>query len=196
MPFKGVVLNLESFARLAFVTVFISTFYSATCNSGSNFSSQNFFLCCCRSRVMCSLRSRLASQSFDLIFRSHRSFYPSSIVEDLAQKLKSANSKIDYNLRKSRAGVILQVTRCPSVAKFSWSIHCDDIVKRARKRLHALQVLRKSGLPSVDLFQVYCSLERPILEFASLVWAALPACLVPLVEGVQKSALRITFPDC
>ena len=125
-----------------------------------------------------------------------RSFYPSSIVEDFSQKLKSPNSKIDYNLHKSRAGVILQVTRCPSVAKFSRSIHCDDIVKRARKRLHALRVLRKSGFPSVYLFQIYCSLERPILEFASLVWAALPACLVPLLEGVKKSALRIIFPDC
>jgi len=29
----------------------------------------------------------------------------------------------------------------------------------------------------------------PILELASPVWAALPACLVQLVEGVQKAAL-------
>ena len=61
------ILNLESFARVAFVTVFISSFYSATRNSATNFSSQNFFHCCYRSCVMCSLRSLLASQSFDLI---------------------------------------------------------------------------------------------------------------------------------
>ena len=78
----------------------------------------------------------------------------------------------------------------------SWSIHCDYIVKRARKRLYALRVLRKSGLPPADLIQVYCSLVRPILEFASPVWAALPTCLVQLVEGVQKSILRIILPDC
>ena len=78
----------------------------------------------------------------------------------------------------------------------SWSIHCDYIVKRARKRLYALRVLRKSGLPPADLIQIYCSLVRPILELASPVWAALPACLVQLVESVQKSALRIIFPDC
>ena len=75
----------------------------------------------------------------------------------------------------------------------SWSIHYDYIVNRARKRLYAIRVLRKSGLPPADLIQVYCSLVRPILE---LVWAALPECLVQLVESVQKSVLRIILPDC
>ena len=36
----------------------------------------------------------------------------------------------------------------------SWSIHCDYIVKRARKRLYILRVLMKSGLPPADLIQV------------------------------------------
>ena len=54
----------------------------------------------------------------------------------------------------------------------------------------------KSGLPPADLIQVYCSLVRPILEYASPVWAALPNCLVQSVESVQKSALGIIFPDC
>ena len=81
-------------------------------------------------------------------------------------------------------------------SSFSGSIHCDYIVKRARKRLYVLRVLIKSGLPPADLIQVYCSLVRPILEYASPVWAVLPDCLVQLVESVQKSALRIIFPDC
>ena len=80
-------------------------------------------------------------------------------------------------------------------SSFSWSIHCDYIVKRARKHLYVLRVLMKSGLPPADLIQVYCSLVRPILEYASPVWAVLPDCLVQLVESVQKSALRIIFPD-
>ena len=65
----------------------------------------------------------------------------------------------------------------------SWSIHCDYIVKRARKRLYVLRVLMKSGLPPADLIQVYCSLVRPIIEYVSPVWAALPNCLVQLVHG-------------
>ena len=32
--------------------------------------------------------------------------------------------------------------------------------------------------------------------FFILVWAALPACVVQLAKGVQKSARRIIFPDC
>lgn len=78
----------------------------------------------------------------------------------------------------------------------SWSIHSDYIVKKAHKRLYVLRVLTKSGLPPADLIQVYGSLVRPILEFASPMWAALPAGLVQLVESVQMSALRIIFPDC
>ena len=78
----------------------------------------------------------------------------------------------------------------------SWSIHCDYIVKSARKRLYVLCVLVKSGLPPADLIQVYYSLVRPILEYASPVRAALPNCLAQLVESMQKSALRIIFPDC
>ena len=69
-------------------------------------------------------------------------------------------------------------------------------MKRARRRLYVLLVLMKSGLPPADLIQVFCSLVWPILEYASPVWAALPNCLVQLVESVQKSALRIIFPDC
>ena len=69
-------------------------------------------------------------------------------------------------------------------------------MKRAHKRLYALRVLRKSGLPPADLIQVYCSFVWPILELASPVWAVLLACLIQLVESMQKSALRIIFPDC
>ena len=51
VPLKGVILNLGSFAWLPFAAVSISSFFSATRNSASNFPSQNFFSCCCRSRV-------------------------------------------------------------------------------------------------------------------------------------------------
>lgn len=45
-------------------------------------------------------------------------------------------------------------------------------------------------------WRLCCCLLQPILEFASLVWAVLPAGLVQLVESVQISARRIIFPDC
>ena len=53
----------------------------------------------------------------------------------------------------------------------SWSYHCEYIVKRARKRLYVLRVLVESGLSSQEVLQVYCSLVRSVLEYAS------PVCL-------------------
>ncbi|XP_032237538.2 uncharacterized protein LOC116618187 [Nematostella vectensis] len=78
---------------------------------------------------------------------------------------------------------------------FSWNTHCDAIVKKATKRLYAIRALKKSGLSSNDLIQVYCSTMRPVLEYASPVWSALPEYLVELVESVQKKVLRIVFPN-
>ncbi|XP_048590429.1 V(D)J recombination-activating protein 1-like [Nematostella vectensis] len=43
---------------------------------------------------------------------------------------------------------------------FSWNTHCDAIVKKATKRLYAIRALKKSGLSSNDLIQVYCSTMR------------------------------------
>ena len=60
----------------------------------------------------------------------------------------------------------------------------------------ALTLVISWCLPPAHLIQVYCSLVRPILEYASPVWAALLNCLVQLVESVQKSALGIISPDC
>ena len=77
----------------------------------------------------------------------------------------------------------------------TWGHHCEFIVKRVRKRLYALRVLRKTGLPVQDIIQVYCSLVRFVLEYAAPVWAGLPSYLSDLVESVPKEALRIIFLD-
>ena len=46
-----------------------------------------------------------------------------------------------------------------------------------------------------NVLQVYCCIIRCISEYASAVWAALPGGLAEYVEKVQKTALRIIFPD-
>jgi hypothetical protein len=63
--------------------------------------------------------------------------------------------------------------------------------------LYAIRILKKCGLPSIDLILVYCSIIRSILEYASTVWAALPDFLSDLIESVQKKVhvLRIIYPD-
>ena len=75
-----------------------------------------------------------------------------------------------------------------------WKYHSGYILKRARKRLYTLKVLVKSGLSSQEVLQVYCSLVRSVLEYASSVWAGLPDYLSDLIEFAQREALRIILP--
>ena len=77
----------------------------------------------------------------------------------------------------------------------SWASHCDSIIKRANRRLYALRVLKNCGLPMQDFLAVYCSLIRPILEYASIVFADLPQYLSNALENIQKTALGITVPS-
>ena len=48
----------------------------------------------------------------------------------------------------------------------SWNVHIEHIVKKANKRLYALHTLKKSGLTTMQLVQVYCSIVRSVLEYA------------------------------
>ena len=67
----------------------------------------------------------------------------------------------------------------------TWAVHVDYIVKKANRRLYAL---------SRRLNQIYWSLVRSILEYASPVFTALPLYLSDTVERIQKRALDIVFP--
>ena len=78
----------------------------------------------------------------------------------------------------------------------SWNVHIEHIVKKANKRLYALRTLKKSGITTMQLVQVYCSIVRSVLEYACPVWAALPKYLDDAIESVQKRALRIVLPNC
>ena len=75
----------------------------------------------------------------------------------------------------------------------SWNDHCDEMLKKAYKRLYPLRSLKAAGLEQNDLVLVYCSLVRSVVEYASPVWAALPKYLDDLLESVQKKAFYIIF---
>lgn len=77
-----------------------------------------------------------------------------------------------------------------------WNDNVDAIVKKASKRLHILRVLRRSGIPPVDLLVIYNSLVRSVLEYACAVWhTSLPQYLSNKIELVQKRAFRILHPS-
>jgi hypothetical protein len=76
----------------------------------------------------------------------------------------------------------------------SWNLHCDYITKKANKRLCILRILRRARIGYQQLVTVYCSLVRPILEYAAPFWSAIPDYLKAKVERVQKRALKIINP--
>ena len=49
----------------------------------------------------------------------------------------------------------------------TWRVHIDYVLKKANSRLYALRKLRRAGLNQSDLVNVYCSLVRTCLEYAS-----------------------------
>ena len=77
----------------------------------------------------------------------------------------------------------------------TWSIHCECIIKKASKRLYIIHQLRKAGYCTKELVAIYCSLVRPILEYAAPVWAARPSHLSDSIETIQRRAMRIIFPN-
>ena len=78
----------------------------------------------------------------------------------------------------------------------TWSVHCDYIIKKSNRRLYALRKLKKSGVASPDVLLAYCTIIRPILEYASAVFAHLPQSLSKDLEKVQRRALSVIYPNC
>jgi hypothetical protein len=58
-----------------------------------------------------------------------------------------------------------------------------------------LRQLKKAGLTQQDLLNIYCSLVRACIEYASPVWSDITHNLTNLIESVQKRALRIILPS-
>ena len=75
----------------------------------------------------------------------------------------------------------------------TWLVHCDKIIKKANKRFYIIYQLRKAGYSTKELVSVYCTLIRPILEYAAPVWSVLPSCLAANIEMVQRRAMHAIF---
>ena len=74
--------------------------------------------------------------------------------------------------------------------------HIDYITKKASSRLYFLRLLQRAGVPYPDIFQVYTSIIRSLLEYACEVWhPGLTSGLSEELESIQKRALKIILPD-
>ena len=77
----------------------------------------------------------------------------------------------------------------------SWTKHCDVMVKKDNRRLYAIRKLKCARVKENDLVAVYRSLIRSILEYGSVAFAHLPNYLSNTLEGIQKRALSIIYPE-
>ena len=76
-----------------------------------------------------------------------------------------------------------------------WNNHVTETIKKANKRLYSLVLLKRTGVPLMDIKNFYCATVRPVLEYCSPVFHhALPQYLSAEIERVQNRALSIMNP--
>ena len=102
--------------------------------------------------------------------------------------LKVDDQQLELVTSHKVLGLVIQIN-------LKWNNHIESIVTKASKRLHILRVLRRRGVESNDLLNIYTALIRSLLEYCCVVWHhALPSYLSPELEHIQKRALKIIFP--
>ena len=72
-----------------------------------------------------------------------------------------------------------------------WDAQVQFKLKKAQPRVHYMSVARRAQLPPDVLTQVYVTFIRPVLEYASPVWAGLPKHLTQELECLQRRCCRI-----
>jgi len=82
-------------------------------------------------------------------------------------------------------GAYMETTLC-------WSLHVDNMIQKATKRLYYLKQLKRAGLPSNHLFHYYSTVIRPVLEYCVPAWHyALTKGQTEQLEAIQKRAIHI-----
>lgn len=77
----------------------------------------------------------------------------------------------------------------------TWNKHVNVITAKASKRIYVLCHLIRSGFNREDVIKLYCSLIRPILEYACEVWhCGLTQKLSDEIEAVQRRCMKVIFP--
>ena len=79
--------------------------------------------------------------------------------------------------------------------KLDWDEHVAHMNKKASQRLYYLRQLKRSGLNSKHLIQVFITMIRSLLEYSCQVWStSLRAANREILESVQKRAMKIIEP--
>ena len=77
-----------------------------------------------------------------------------------------------------------------------WNEHVDSMISKISARKYFVVVLQWAGVQTKDLIKFYCSVMRPVLEYAAPVWHPGLTCQQSDMLGcVQRHVLRLMFPD-
>ena len=88
-----------------------------------------------------------------------------------------------------------KVLRVTIQSNLKWDIHVNEVVSKGSKRLYIPRVLKRSGVPSLELLRVLFAVIRSVLEYCCPVWhSSLSDQLSDRIKRVQKRALRIIYP--
>jgi hypothetical protein len=79
--------------------------------------------------------------------------------------------------------------------KLTWHDHVLYMIQKTSKRLYLLCLLKRAGLSADEVTQVYCSIIRSVLEYATELWhPGLTNEQSVKIEQVQKRAVHIIKP--
>ena len=81
-------------------------------------------------------------------------------------------------------------------ADLNWKQHVDFMLDKVAKRIYYIYLLTRAGVNSNHVVEVYCSIIRSVLEYASPVWhPGLTKTQSKSIECIQKRCLRVIYPD-
>jgi len=73
-----------------------------------------------------------------------------------------------------------------------WNTHVEAISANDASRLYFLKQLKRAGAGISDLLNIYCTVIRPVLEYASSVWhSSLTVAVTKVLEYLQNRAMNI-----
>jgi hypothetical protein len=80
--------------------------------------------------------------------------------------------------------------------KLTWGDHVDYICKKVSKRIYFIRLLKRAGISSHDILQVYYSIIRSVLEYACEIWhPGLNKCQTNQLEYIQKRIIKMIYPN-
>ena len=111
-----------------------------------------------------------------------------SIDKNVIPMLTVGDYKIDRVEEFKLLGVVFR-------SDLNWSSHVKYILAKASRRIFVITKLLRSGMSTADVLNVYSSVVRSVLEYASPVWhCGLTQTQSFDIEKVQRRCFKIIFP--